>query len=104
MDEIREEESMIILNNKGFTFYELLHYLGYLFLAIIIIGGIPMGNQWYSETSVLRKIQINHPKVARIVDTHRNIFRRSVFTVEENGQRKKYYLDSSILLNYEISE
>jgi len=94
-------------NNKGFTLIELLIVVAMLCIVIGgiglgVIGGIIMGNAWYFEADVLRKIQIDHPQATKIIDTQRNIWKYSVIKVEENGQRREYCLDSNVLFNYTI--
>jgi prepilin-type N-terminal cleavage/methylation domain-containing protein len=94
-------------NNKGFTLIELLIVIAILCIVIGgiglgVIGGIIMGNEWYSEEGVLRKIQLDHPQVAKIIDSQRNTWGYSIVKVEENGQRKEYCLDSNILFNYKV--
>lgn len=93
-------------NNKGFTLLELMIVIFILFGVLwggVISAGL-MGNQWYLESGVLRKIQLDHPAVTEIVDTQRNVWRHSVITVKENGVDKKYHLDADIFFNYEIVE
>ena len=90
---------------KGVSLIELLILVVMLFIFVGVlgfgfIGGICMGNEWYSESDVLRELKADHPKVERIVHTERNIWSYSVITVEEGGQRKTYLLDSNIFQNY----
>ena len=79
------------------------------FLAIVVcylgIGGaVVMGNQWFTEDGVLKKIQLNHSNAVRIVDAERNVFQHTVITVEQkDGKRVRYCLDSDILFNYTIT-
>ncbi len=79
------------------------------FLAIVVcylgIGGaVVMGNQWFTEDGVLKKIQLNHSNAVRIVDAERNVFKRSVITVDYgDGKRGTHCLDYDILFNYSIT-
>lgn len=94
-------------NNKGFTLVELLiviFIIGTVFVCAGVIGTAIMGNQWYTETGVLRKIQLEHPAATEIIDTQRNVWRYSVITVREDAVNKKYYLDTNILFNYKVYE
>lgn len=68
-----------------------------------MVGGIAMGNQWFTMDGVLAKIQLEHPNTVRVLDTERNIYGHSVITVlHEGGGWKKYCLDSNVLFNYTI--
>lgn len=96
-----------IRNSKGFTLIELMIVLAIICILVVgfglgLIGGVAMGNGWFFENDVLRKIQLNHPQASKIIDTERNIWRYSVITVEESGQKKQYGLDSNVLFNYKI--
>ncbi|HBI34436.1 MAG TPA: hypothetical protein DEA43_01185 [Candidatus Moranbacteria bacterium] len=91
-------------NQNGYTLVELLIVLVIVFIVCGygLIGAGVMGNAWFTEKGVLKKIQANHPKITKLIDTERNMFRYSVITVEENDQRKQYDLDSNVLFNYKI--
>lgn len=96
--------------SKGFTLIELVVVVFVVaFLAIVVcyigIGGaVVMGNQWFTEDGVLKKIQLDHPEAVRIVDAERDVFQKSIIVVEQkDGGRGRYCLDSNILFNYTIT-
>ncbi len=91
-------------STKGFTLVELLSIIMIVAVWAGVIGIGVMGNQWYEEAGVLRKIKLEHPAATEIVDTQRNIFRYSIITVREDMANKKYYLDTNILFDYRIIE
>ncbi|MDP2655812.1 MAG: type II secretion system protein [bacterium] len=95
--------------NRGFTLIELLIVVATVFMIVVvfgagIVGTLCMGNQWFTEDGVLRKIQVNHPSASQVVDVSRKVFRHSVITVNEAGQKKQYCLDSDIMFDYEVTE
>jgi hypothetical protein len=67
-----------------------------------IVVTVCTGNMWFFEKGVLKELQVDHPRVTEIITTRREVFKRSVIIVEENEQRRTYYLDTSILFNYEF--
>lgn len=75
--------------------------------CVLWIGVGIMGNFWYTEEGVIKKIRLQYPEITQIIDTERNIFTYSVITVKEGEAAKKYYvkkyyLDTDILFNYEL--
>ncbi len=75
--------------------------------VVVVVTGLSIlacGNFFYREASVLGELKADHPGVTKIVKTKRGVFGKSVITVEENGVRKEYRLDSDILFNYEFLE
>lgn len=93
--------------NAGFSVLTILAVLFLMILAwaVIWIGVISAaicGNQWFTDDGVLKKIQLNHPKATQVVDTERNVFRESIISIQEEGQRIRYCLDSDILFNYNV--
>ena len=69
--------------------------------AIFFVFGLPAANFWFSEHTVLRELQADHPEVARILKVDRNISARSVITVENHdGSRSDFLLDTNILQDY----
>jgi len=104
-----EEILVNIRKSKGFTLIELL--LAIAVIVIIVIGvwvvgisGIIMGNFWFTEAGVLKKIQLQHSDVTRIVDVERSVWSYSAITVQDGEERKILYLDSDILFNYDVGE
>ncbi len=94
-----------MLNDRGFTLVELVTVIILVFFVVFgVIGAFLMGNQWFTEEGILRKIRLNHPDISRaieVLDSERNFFAPSVITVEENGgQRKKFCFDSNIFFSY----
>lgn len=96
--------------SKGFTLIELLIaifaivFVGIGICGLGVGGAVFMGNQWFTEEGVFKKIQLNHSNAVRIVDSERNVFQRTVITVEQkDGKRVRYCLDSDILFNYTIT-
>jgi hypothetical protein len=70
------------------------------FIGFSLIGGSCLGIAWDSDGRVRRALKIYHPEVEQIIHVERHIWRPSVITVEEGGQRKVYLLDSTVLQNY----
>jgi len=75
-------------------------FLGY----YVVIGCVFKANFWFTEDGVLRELKVDRPLVTKILKTERHPIDKSVIVVEEDGQRYKYCLDSSVLFNYEFSE
>lgn len=102
-----KEANKMLGNEKGFTLIELLiavTIIGIVVLEVIGIGCICRGNFWYSETGVLRELQINNPNITKI-KTERNILYRSiVIAVDKEGKVIKYLLDTNFLFNYDLEE
>ncbi len=99
----------MLKKNNGLTLAELL--ITALMISIIILSGyvflvktVCQGNFWYTETGVLKELQIDHPNITAVLKTTRYVFHKSVITVKEDGKKRNYYLDTSILWNYEFSE
>jgi len=97
---------MNLKDNKGYTLVELL-------IIIVFISSIAFsfwasitfvsGNFWYTEKGVEKKITLTYPDALLVVDTHRNIIDYSEITVKmKSGEFKTYYLDTSILYNYDL--
>lgn len=100
---------MSVKKNRGFTLIEVVTVVVMVFALFIllfgaVITGIGKGNFWFSESSVLRELQVNHPEVTRVLKTERNVYSDSVITIEnKDGSRSDYCLDSDILWNYSFS-
>lgn len=95
--------------NSGFTLIELLVVV--LVFFVITFGGyylllrtICKGNFWFTEEGVMRELRAERQKVSALLKTERNILDPSVITVREDGEAKKYYLDSDLLFNYNFSD
>lgn len=65
---------------------------------------IVMGNFWYTKPGALEQLKNENPGIERIVRSERRIWRKSVFTVKENGQTRTFLLDTNILWNYKFKE
>ncbi len=92
--------------NKGFTIIEVLVVMAIIY-SIAMVPVLLMGNFWYTQEGVLKKIKLKYPNsgVVEVVDTQRNILKYSVVTVlQKDGTYKKYTVDSDIFFNYEIKE
>ncbi len=93
---------------KGFTLIELLVVVcvvGFVVFYGLFILTFCQGNYWYTEEGVLRELAIDHPEVAKIVKTERNVYADSVITAEQkDGQKVDYCLDTSVLWNYHFSK
>lgn len=76
--------------------------VGFWAACVIMIGC--SRNFYFTEETVLRKLQALHPNITKIIEVDRQIWRRSAITVEEAGSPKKYFLDSNVFLEYEFSE
>lgn len=90
--------------NKGFTMVELLVVMAIIYI-IAMVPVVLMGNFWYTEAGVLKKIKLDNSTAVEVVDTERNVLRYSVVTVKnKDGGYEKYLLDTDILFNYEVKE
>jgi prepilin-type N-terminal cleavage/methylation domain-containing protein len=95
---------------SGFTLTELLIVMMIILIVIGgmgigIIRGILLGNEWYTESGVLKEIQVTHPEAQKILTSHRCAYHHSKFIVEnKDGSRREYYLKSNIFFNYDIVE
>ncbi|MFC1720749.1 prepilin-type N-terminal cleavage/methylation domain-containing protein [Patescibacteria group bacterium] len=117
----QQNKSVALLNNikgkemknlpkrsTGFTLVELIIVI--VIIVIVVLGGyvflmktVCQGNFWFSGSSVLRELQLNHPNVVKVLKTERNVFDNSVITVEDKeGVRQKHCLDTDILWNYDF--
>jgi hypothetical protein len=98
-----------LTSSRGVTLIEIL--LGLALVAVIVtvfgfglLGGVIMGNEWYSEAGVLKAIRVDHPEAKTVLISNRCFYKKSEFVVEgEDGRRAKYYLDSNILFSYDIT-
>jgi len=97
----------MLKNSKGFTLFELLAviimiscFAGVVFQAVAMVTG----NFYFTERGILKELKVSHPTVSEILSTKRNIYSNSQIMVLENGEKKTYCLDSSILFNYFFSE
>lgn len=71
-----------------------------IFIAVPILA---MGNFWYKEDTVLKKIKQSNPHVKRVIDSTRNTFSDSIVVILENdGDRVEYCIDSNILYRYRV--
>ncbi|MFW9880764.1 MAG: type II secretion system protein [Candidatus Thorarchaeota archaeon] len=94
-------------NKKGYTLVEILIVIACIaIVALVNIGVIALacGNYWYTEEGVERQLKIDHPNITRVLRTQRNVFSFSVITVEEDGRRVEYCLDTGIFFNYEFHD
>jgi len=99
----------IVGNDRGQNTVEYLIMLSCLFgfvgfvMKFVIVLTVIMGNFWFKDQSLLRKLQVKRPGIVQLLDTNRKIWRYSVITVKEGGATKEYYLDSNILFDYKLS-
>ena len=92
---------------NGFTLIEM--FIVFVFCVVIVfgfgfVGGIIMGNQWYTEDSVLKELKVEHPNVEHVISTERNLYAKSKILVQEGGERATYLLDSDVLWNYKFEK
>ncbi len=69
-----------------------------------IVKVLIMGNFWFVEAGVLRKIKLSNLEATSILDSTRNVYEDSVVLVTVNNKKVWYCVDSDILFNYEIKE
>lgn len=92
-------------HNRGVTLIELMIVIAILGVWFLVVRVIFQGNFWFQTESVLRELQASQSNVAKVLTTHRSIFKKSVLLIEnKDGSRKEYCLDTSVLFNYEFSE
>jgi prepilin-type N-terminal cleavage/methylation domain-containing protein len=97
------------LRKSGFTIVELLMVVAIIaFIVGVIgfgfIGVVCMGNQYFTPDGVLKKVQLTNTDAVALVDTERNIFRKSVITVKmRSGLTARYRVDSNVLFNYAVT-
>lgn len=88
----------------GFTVFKLFIAVSTVFLSYFLslcIYAIFLGNLYCTQSSVLNTLQIDHPKITRVLKIDRNIFTYTiVYTENTDGYISKYFLNSSILFNY----
>ena len=94
-------------NGRGFTLIELLIVIAMItiigLILVIGIGGMIMGNEWFTRDGVLGEIQLVDTNAVSVATCQRNIFRKSIITVKEkDGQLKKFSLNSDVLFNYDL--
>lgn len=91
---------------KGFTLIELLVIIAILvtLLTIVLLPmTIGMGNMYYVEADVLRKIQVENPVIEKIVDSTRNCVSYSEILVsDKEGNKTTYLLDTNVLFSYKL--
>lgn len=93
---------------KGFTLVELITVVIIIMIIGLVFGAgvygtIIKGNFWYTEAGVLRELQLNHPRVEKILKSTRNNWDYSEFLVhKEDDTRATYYLDTDVFWNYEF--
>lgn len=91
---------------RAFTSMELIVVLiGMATIACTITAVVTLavGNFWYTEAGVLKKIQHRHPEATEVVESSRYIWGYSIFTVRgEGGIEKTYRLNTNCLWNYEL--
>ncbi len=94
-------------SGKPKHFFELLVVMFIIFFFVIglgLIGALVMGNEWYTNDGIITKLKLTDPTAEQVVDSTRNIYRKSILVIKhQDGTLRKYTLDSDILFNYELT-
>lgn len=91
----------MLKKQRGFTLFELIKVVTIIAIIGLVIAFFK-GNFWYTENGVLQALQFKNSKVEKVLKTTRNLLDYSEIVVQEDGQRKTYYLDTGIMWNYEF--
>lgn len=90
----------------GYTLVELLivcAMLSILTVFCFVIPAVCMGNFWFSESGVMRYVNVTNPEVQGVVLVDRNIFASSRVTVRNSdGTLSTFLVDSNLLFHYTI--
>jgi len=77
--------------------------IGILFVKIAVLVIFLAGNMWFTDSGVLRELQIDHPEIQNLRKTERHPWDYSKIRVmNDDGTESCYYLDTNILFNYEF--
>ena len=89
---------------QGFTLVELIAVVVFIGIIWFLVKTVIMGNFYYQEADVLRKIRLTTPTAVNILDATRNVYDDSVLLVAVGDKKLQYCIDSNILFNYDIKE
>ena len=94
-------------SDNGLTLIELLVNITLIVIVTLVlfvgIGGVIMGNEWFTREGVLKEIQMVNTNTVDVVACRRHVFSKSiVYARESSGRLQKYSLKSNILFNYDL--